>query len=104
MSYLLADKPARRYLRRYGVEPIFRGHSEAWEATTRMTVTLPPDYVPSEKEPFMNPLQQEYFRQKLLRWKAELLDESLETRVSLKETSFLEPDLADRASAETDRS
>jgi DnaK suppressor protein len=69
-----------------------------------MTVTLPPDYVPSEKEPFMNPLQQEYFRQKLLRWKAELLDESLETRLNLKETSVLEPDLADRASAETDRS
>ena len=69
-----------------------------------MTVTLPPDYVPSEKEQFMNPLQQEYFRQKLLRWKAELLDESLETRLNLKETSVLEPDLADRASAETDRS
>jgi DnaK suppressor protein len=69
-----------------------------------MTVTLPPDYVPSEKEPFMNPLQQEYFRQKLLHWKAELLDESFETRLNLKETSVLEPDLADRASAETDRS
>ena len=69
-----------------------------------MTVTLPPDYVPSEKEQFMNPLQQEYFRQKLLRWKAELLDESFETRLNLKETSILEPDLADRASAETDRS
>ena len=52
----------------------------------------------------MNPRQQEYFRQKLLRWKAELLDESLETRLNLKETSVLEPDLADRASAETDRS
>ncbi len=52
----------------------------------------------------MNPSQQEYFRQKLLRWRAELLDESLETRLNLKETSVLEPDLADRASAETDRS
>jgi len=69
-----------------------------------MTVTLPPDYTPSDREPFMNPQQQEYFRQKLLRWRAELLDESLETRLSLKETSLLEPDLADRASAETDRS
>lgn len=69
-----------------------------------MTVTLPPDYVPIDKEPFMNPSQQEYFRQKLLRWRAELLDESLETRLNLKETSVLEPDLADRASAETDRS
>ncbi len=52
----------------------------------------------------MNPSQQEYFRQKLLHWRAELLDESLETRLNLKETSVLEPDLADRASAETDRS
>jgi DnaK suppressor protein len=73
-------------------------------AVQEMTVTLPPDYVPSEREPFMNPLQQEYFRQKLLRWRAELLDESFETRLNLKETSLLEPDLADRASAETDRS
>jgi DnaK suppressor protein len=69
-----------------------------------MNVTLPPDYVPTEREPFMNPRQQEYFRQKLLRWRAELLDESFETRLNLKETSLLEPDLADRASAETDRS
>ena len=69
-----------------------------------MTMTLPPDYVPTEREPFMNPMQQEYFRQKLLRWRAELLDESLETRLNLKETSLVEPDLADRASAETDRS
>ena len=73
-------------------------------AVQKMTVTLPPDYVPSEREPFMNPVQQEYFRQKLLRWRAELLDESFETRLNLKETSLLEPDLADRASAETDRS
>ena len=69
-----------------------------------MTMTLPPDYTPSERETFMNPMQQEYFRQKLLRWRAELLDESLETRLNLKETSLVEPDLADRASAETDRS
>ena len=69
-----------------------------------MTMTLPPDYVPTEREPFMNPMQREYFRQKLLRWRAELLDESLETRLNLKETSLVEPDLADRASAETDRS
>jgi DnaK suppressor protein len=66
--------------------------------------TLPPDYRPSEDEEFMNPLQLEYFRQKLLRWRAELLAESTETLQHLKEESLAEPDLTDRASLETERS
>jgi RNA polymerase-binding transcription factor len=65
--------------------------------------TLPPDYRPSEDEEFMNPLQLEYFRQKLLRWRAELLAESSETLQHLKEESLSEPDIADRATLETDR-
>ena len=69
-----------------------------------MTVTLPPDYKPSEKEIFLNDLQLEYFRQKLLRWRMELLDEVNETRTNLKETSLVEPDLGVRASVEADRS
>ncbi len=69
-----------------------------------MTVTLPPDYRPTEKEPFMNELMLEYFRQKLLRWRAELLDESSETLQHLQENNTVEPDLADRASTETNRS
>ena len=69
-----------------------------------MTVTLPPDYKPSEKETFLNDLQLEYFRQKLLQWRLELLEEVKETRSKLKENSMVEPDLADRASTETDRS
>ena len=52
----------------------------------------------------MNPMQQEYFRQKLLRWRAELLQESTETLQHLQEESLAEPDVADRASLETDRS
>ena len=64
---------------------------------------LPPDYRPSEDEEFMNPLQLEYFRQKLLRWRAELLAESSETLLHLKEESLSEPDIADRATLETDR-
>jgi DnaK suppressor protein len=51
----------------------------------------------------MNPLQLEYFRQKLLRWRAELLAESSETLQHLKEESLSEPDIADRATLETDR-
>ena len=52
----------------------------------------------------MNELQREYFRQKLLRWRSELLLESTGTLQSLKEVSLAEPDITDRASLETDRS
>jgi len=65
---------------------------------------LPPDYRPTEDEEFMNPLQREYFRQKLLSWRSELLQESSETLKHLQEESLSEPDIADRASLETDRS
>jgi len=68
-----------------------------------MTVTLPPDYRPSEDEPFMSDVMKEYFRQKLLRWRLELLRESDETLAHLQEGGIQEPDIADRASAETDR-
>lgn len=67
-----------------------------------MNVTLPPDYKPSEKDEFMNPMMQEYFRQRLEEWKAELLSESSETILHLQESSMLEPDIADRASKETE--
>ena len=52
----------------------------------------------------MNPMQQEYFRQKLLAWRIELLQESNETLQHLQQESLSEPDIADRASLETDRS
>jgi DnaK suppressor protein len=68
-----------------------------------VSVTLPPNYRPSEDEEFMNPLQREYFRQKLLRWREELLSESSGTLQHLKEESLSEPDIADRATLETDR-
>jgi DnaK suppressor protein len=68
-----------------------------------MRPMLSPDYRPSEDEEFMNPQQLEYFRQKLLRWRAELLAESTETLQHLKEESLLKPDITDRASLETER-
>lgn len=68
-----------------------------------MSSLLPPDYKPSDGEEFMNPMQLEYFRQKLLRWRAELLDDSSETLSSLQNENLAEPDLADRATKETDR-
>ena len=69
-----------------------------------MRPSLPPDYHPSDDEEFMNPLQVEYFRQKLLTWRAELLAESSDTLQHLKEESLPQPDLADRASREAERS
>ena len=69
-----------------------------------MKPLLPPDYRPTEDEPFMNPMQAEYFRQKLLAWRMELLQDSTETLQHLQEESLSEPDIADRASLETDRS
>ena len=67
-----------------------------------MSPLLPPDYRPTEDEPFMSDLQLEYFRQKLLRWRAELLQESAETLNHLQAESLHQPDLTDRASMETD--
>jgi DnaK suppressor protein len=66
-------------------------------------MTLPPGYRPTDREQFMSPLQQEYFKQKLLKWKQELINESNQTLASLQEESLSQPDLADRATAETDR-
>lgn len=66
------------------------------------TVILPEGYKPSENEEYMNPLQLEYFRQKLLSWKKELLKESRETLEHLKEENWNEPDVNDRASVETE--
>lgn len=63
---------------------------------------LPPDYKPGEKEKFMNPVMLEYFRQKLLKWRSELLAESNETIKEMQEDNLQKPDIADRASAETD--
>jgi DnaK suppressor protein len=68
-----------------------------------MLVTLPPDYRPSEDEPFMSDVQLAYFRQKLLRWRSDLLREAGETLSSLGQGGIAEADLTDRASVETDR-
>ncbi len=68
-----------------------------------MLITLPPDYRPSDDEAFMNPRQLAYFRQKLLRWRQDLLREAGETLSSMGQGGIVEADLTDRASVETDR-
>lgn len=67
-------------------------------------IDLPDGYTPSSSEEFMNAMQREYFRRKLLTWRAELVAESGETMMHLQEDTHNEPDDADRASSETDRS
>ena len=67
-----------------------------------MRVTLSPDYAPSDDEEFMNPMQLEYFRQMLLHWRSELIQEAGETLNNLNSGNLQQPDMADRASLETD--
>jgi len=64
---------------------------------------LDKDYRPSDKEPFMSERQREYFRKKLLDWKDDILKEAKETLQHLQDENQNHPDLADRASSETDR-
>jgi DnaK suppressor protein len=66
-------------------------------------VFLPEDYKPAEHEPFMNAQQLEYFRRKLVAWRQDLLDGSRETIEGLQDGTRAIPDVADRASEETDR-
>jgi DnaK suppressor protein len=68
-----------------------------------MGIQLKANYRPTESEPFMNPRMKEYFRRKLLAWKDEILRESNQTLQHLQEDTAQEPDIADRASTETDR-
>ncbi len=67
-----------------------------------MSVYLPPEYRPSEDEEFMNDRQREYFRRKLLAWRAELLKDASDTLQHLTEENLQQPDMADRASLETE--
>lgn len=68
----------------------------------KSAVILPSDYRPSPDEEFMNPRQQEYFRQRLLDWKKQILAEAEGTLAVLQNEPLREPDLNDRASSETD--
>jgi len=69
-----------------------------------MASTLAENYRPSDREPFMNERQRQYFRKKLQEWRADILRESRETLESLQDQTDKLPDMADRASSETDRS
>jgi DnaK suppressor protein len=65
-------------------------------------IELPDGYKPTDREEYMNPMQLEYFRRKLLDWREELLLESQDTLNHLREENWQEPDITDRATLETD--
>lgn len=71
--------------------------------TMEKKIVLSGDYRPSDTEPFMNERQRAYFRQKLIRWKEDILKEARETIAALQAENENHPDIADRASSETDR-
>jgi DnaK suppressor protein len=66
-------------------------------------INLSEGYRPTDEEPFMNERQRDYFRRKLIAWKDEILREASETISTLQNESDNHPDIADRASSETDR-
>ena len=70
----------------------------------KKNIKISSKYKPTSKEPFMNPKQKEYFRQKLINWKETLLQESHQTISNLKEVKEVTGDFADIASAETEKS
>ncbi len=72
-------------------------------AVMKAETILDSDYRPAEDEPFMNERQLEYFRHKLLAWKHSILEESRGTIEDMQEGTRNIPDVADRASEETDR-
>lgn len=66
------------------------------------TALLPPDYKPTEQEDYMSPYQLEYFRQKLINWRNEILQGTEDTIDHLQEEGMSKPDMTDRASMEAD--
>ena len=84
-------------------EGTFTRHNKKTMGVGGMLAKVKP-YRPSDKEPFMNERQREYFRAKLLQWREDILKEAKETLQHLQEENQNHPDLADRASSETDRS
>ena len=68
------------------------------------TIILPPDYKPSADEDYMNDMQLEYFRQKLLAWKKSLVEQSQDTLDDLRQGGLNQPYEIDRASLEADKS
>lgn len=73
------------------------------ESIAKKKVTVPDDYVPTDEEKFMNPVMREYFRQRLLKWKSEIIAQTKETVDFLQKENVSHPDPSDTAAANADR-
>ena len=101
---LLLDKTVSPNAVVANLASVYRGATVHRDKTAHMTnIDIAEGYRPTEAEPFMNERQREYFRRKLLRWKGDILKEAQETLATLQNENENHPDLADRASSETDR-
>lgn len=98
--------PPARAIAATKIEPAKKSQGGAKKMAARAKISdivLPPGYVPSENEPFMNEMHRAYFRKRLIEWKDEILRQTRETLAILHEDSTQHADLADRATSETDR-
>lgn len=73
------------------------------EPSGKIKVNIPEGYQPTDDEKFMNPVMREYFRQRLLTWKAEIIEQTKETVDFLQKENVSHPDPADTAAANADR-
>lgn len=80
-----------------------KGKDQPAERAKASEIVLPPDYRPSDDEPFMSERHRIYFRNKLLNWKEDIIRQTRETLAGLHEDSTQHADIADRATSETDR-
>ncbi len=87
-----------------GKKPVSKTNGTKVNGSKKKTRKASGIYVPSEDEKFMNKRQQDYFRDKLNTWKQDIIREGRETLQSLQDENGNQPDVADRASSETDRS
>ncbi len=87
-----------------GKKPVSKTNGTKVNGSKKKTRKASGIYVPSEDEKFMNKRQQDYFRDKLNTWKQDIIREGRETLQSLQDENVNQPDVADRASSETDRS
>ncbi len=95
--------PSRRRAAISAVANKKNGHTASSDKRNGHVIAADGSYRPSEKEPFMNERQRDYFRQKLMTWRDDILKEAKETLAHLQAENENHPDLADRASSETDR-
>jgi DnaK suppressor protein len=85
------------------VTEYIRAQSKGLQGESMNVMVVDSNYMPSDDEPFMNERQKAYFRSKLTQWKSDILREARETLEILQQENANHPDLADRASSETDR-